>query len=357
MKAVRASARAAFSLPPAVPPSGMARPLAKTREWRNVDLRTFREEIIPCDRPAVLKGLVADWPVVAAKTPRALREYLKAYDTGRPVQTALGPPEIEGRLFYNDDLSGFNFERVSETFDAALNRIIAHLDDEAPPAIYAGAVSTHEAFPGFARDNAMPLLGASVVSRIWASGPVTAPTHYDMSDNIACVVAGRRRFTFFPPEQLANLYVGPLDFTPAGQPTSMVQVAAPDLARFPRYARALEAAEEAELEPGDAVFIPSLWWHNVESLSAFNILVNYWWYDTPPGAASPFSALVHALLAMEAMPARSRTHWRRLFDHYVFRADGDPAVHIPPARRGMLGAITPALAAHIKAMLRRTLDR
>ena len=39
-------------------------------------------------------------------------------------------------------------------------------------------------------------------------------------------------------------------------------------------------AFSAELQPGDAIFIPSLWWHQVESLSAVNGLVNYWWTDT-----------------------------------------------------------------------------
>lgn len=337
----------------------MAEALTKTQEYGCIDLRVFREEIIPRDRPAVLKGLVAHWPAVAEgnKSPEALCAYLKIFDIGRPVQTALGAPAIQGRLFYNADMTGFNFERVTETFQAALSRILAHVGDAAPPAVYAGAVSTYEGFPGFARDNDVGLLDPSVVSRIWASGPVTAPTHYDMSDNIACVVAGRRRFTFFPPDQLPNLYVGPLDFTPAGQPTSMVQVAAPDLARFPRYAEALKAAEVAELEPGDAVFIPNLWWHNVESLSPFNILVNYWWYDTARGPASPFTALVHAVLAMSEMPASRRAAWRQIFDHYAFRSDGDPAAHIPPERRGMLGRMTPQLAASIKQLLRKALER
>src|SRR5206468_367295 len=82
-----------------------------------------------------------------------------------------------------------------------------------------------------------------------------------------------RRFTLFPPEQLQNLYVGPLDFNPAGQAISLVDHAAPDLERFPRYAEALQHAQVAELEAGDAIFIPSMWWHAVEALAPFNALV------------------------------------------------------------------------------------
>jgi hypothetical protein len=332
---------------------------AKSTEWHDVDVAKFRNEIMPRDRPAVLKGLVNDWPAVreGRKSPRALCDYIQTFDLGRPVQTAVGPPAIKGRLFYRDDMRGFNFERINETFQIAVERVLAHMNDAEPPALYAGAVSTADGFPGFARENGLELLDKSIVSRIWAGNAVTAPTHFDMSDNIACVISGRRRFTFFPPEQLPNLYVGPLEFTPAGQPTSMVSVAAPDLNRYPRFAEALAAAESADLGPGDAVFIPNLWWHNVESLDAFNILVNYWWYDAQRGPGSPFAALVHGLLSIKDLPPDRRDAWRRIFDHYVFQTNGEPAAHLAPEHRGMLGNMTPQLANDIRAWLLKGLQR
>ena len=57
-----------------------------------------------------------------------------------------------------------------------------------------------------------------------------------------------RRFTFFPPEQLENLYVGPIDFSPAGQPISLVDILNPDYAKFPKYKNAEDAALFADLE-------------------------------------------------------------------------------------------------------------
>ncbi|MFX7984900.1 cupin-like domain-containing protein, partial [Acinetobacter baumannii] len=88
------------------------------------------------------------------------------------------------------------------------------------------------------------------------------------------VAAGRRRFTVFPPEQLPNLYLGPLDPTPAGQPVSLVDFHQPDFERFPRFRDALAAGEAAELAPGDAVYIPSMWFHHVEGLAPVNLLIN-----------------------------------------------------------------------------------
>jgi hypothetical protein len=334
-------------------------PMKTTAEWQDVDVDKFRNDIYRQDRPAVFRGLVKDWPAVreGRKSPQALCDYIRSFDLGRPIQTAVGPPEIKGRLFYNDSVDGFNYERVHETFQDAIARILSNLNNIAPPAIYAGAVSTAEGFPGFAKENTLPLVNPSVVSRIWAGNAVTAPTHYDTSDNIACVVAGHRRCTFFPPEQLPNLYVGPLEFTPAGQPTSMVRVGAPDMARYPRYAEALAAAESADLGPGDAVFIPNMWWHNIESLDPFNILVNYWWYDGPRGPGSPFTALVYGILSLRDLPASRREIWRRMFDHYVFQTRGDPAEHLPPDRRGMLGRLTRQVIGAAKAWLQNELQR
>lgn len=328
------------------------------RIYANVDRALFEGEIMPREQPAVLKGLVAHWPAVAAgrQSPRALADYLARFDAGRPVKTAVAPPQVQGRLFYRPDMSGFNFERIEESFAASLARILGAMDDDAPPGIYAGAVSG-EAFPGFAGENDSGLLDASVTPRLWASNAVTAPTHYDMSDNIAALVAGRRRFTFFPPDQLPNLYVGPLEFTPAGQPTSLVELAAPDLARFPRFTAALAAAQVAELEPGDAVYIPYMWWHHVESLDRFNLLVNYWWHDGSRGAASAFPALVHAIMAIGALPPARRAHWKVLFDHYAFRTQGDPAPYLAPEHRGMLGRITPQLAQQLRDWLLKAVQR
>ena len=70
----------------------------------------------------------------------------------------------------------------------------------------------------------MPLLDARVEPRVWIGNAVKVNTHFDLVYNIACVAGGRRRFTLFPPEQIDNLYIAPLDFTPSGAPVSLVSV-------------------------------------------------------------------------------------------------------------------------------------
>ncbi len=113
----------------------------------------------------------------------------------------------------------------------------------------------------------------------------------------------------------------------------------------------------AELEPGDAIYIPTLWWHNVEALDPFNILVNYWWRDTPPDTGSAFEAMIHAILTIGSLPDYQRNAWRAMFANYVFRRDGDPAAHLPPAQRGILAEPTPQLRQKIRQFLIRALGR
>lgn len=326
-------------------------------ERSNVTREILRTEIVPAYRPVVLRGFAADWPAVRAgrEGGAAIAAYLKGFDNGAPVEALVGPPEINGRFFYSDAERAVNFERRPGTVSPILDDILDLSEQADPPAIYVGSTPTPRVLPGFAEANCHDLLAVPVEPRIWFGNAVTVQTHYDMADNIAVVVAGRRRFTLFPPEQTANLYVGPLDFTLAGQPISMVRLEAPDLDRYPRFADAAPHGLSAELGPGDALYIPTAWWHHVRSLDALNVLVNYWWRDLPPEAGSPFEVLVHGLLAVRHLPAPQRAAWRAIFDHYLFEANGDPAAHLPDDRKGVLGPLTPRLAQNIRAFLKRAL--
>ena len=177
--------------------------------------------------------------------------------------------------------------------------------------------------------------------------------HFDVADNLALVMAGRRRFILFPPDQTPNLYPGPMDQTPANVPVSMVSLDEPELDRFPRYREAMDAALVAELEPGDAVFIPYLWWHGVQSLGPFNVLMNYWWNRSEIDARHPFGALLHlAYILYRDMPPEHRKGWRALYDHFVFQTGGDPTEALLPGQRYRGGDVDPERVARLKDALR-----
>lgn len=342
-------------------PANSHNPLAPIAEWRGVDAEMFAGTIRPLQRPAVLRGLVADWPAVRAgrRSNRELADQIRGFYTGIGVQMFSGPPQIAGRFLYNDALDGFNFERRQVRLTELLDQLEACADDEAPPALYAGSLSIPVLMPGFAAENRLDgfIHAEKVLHSIWIGNRTRVAPHYDQVDNIACVVGGRRRFLVFPTDQIRNLYVGPLDVTPAGQPVSLVDPSAPDFERHPRFRDALAAAQVAELEPGDAIYIPSLWWHQVEALSPFNVLVNYWWREAPHYFDTPFNTLLHALLSLKSLPPAERARWRDLFDHLIFQVDGEPLSHLPESARGLFGKLTPENAARIRAVLQKSLNR
>jgi hypothetical protein len=249
-------------------------------------------------------------------------------------------------------MTAFNFEYRRMALKEALQQVRSHVDLPSPPSLYIGSTNVDHWLPGFREQNDLPIQHLAPLVSIWIGNQSRVSAHYDFPANIACVVAGHRRVILFPPEQLPNLYVGPLDFTPAGQPISLVDLSAPDYERFPKFREAVKTAQMSVLEPGDAIIVPSMWWHHLEALDAFNVLVNYWWRNSPSYMGPPLSALQHAILGLRDLPEAQRKQWRELFDFYVFNPDPDNFEHIPVAARGVLNPISEQTAQRIRKMLR-----
>jgi hypothetical protein len=339
----------------------MQQPILPILEFTKLDDDAIRREVIGSERPAVLRGLVNAWPVVAVgqRSPAAMVEYLRRFDNGNPVDAIMTPPEVEGRVFYDETMTGFNFVRNRLPITAIAEQVLRYAAFARPPAVAAQSALIRDCLPGFSAENALTVIDGAILPRIWLGNTITTPTHLDEWNNIGCVVSGRRRFTLFPPEQIANLYIGPLDFAPTGAPMSLVSLRDPDFRRFPRFREALAAAVTAELGPGDALFIPPLWWHHVESLEPLNVLVNYWWRGALGAATatdSAFDSLIHSILNLRSLPPATREAWRAIFDHYVFGPQFDVTEHIPEHRHGILGKVSPADAARLRAYLAERLQ-
>jgi len=308
--------------------------------------------------PTVFRGLCSNWPLIAAaEDVEQLERYLLSHYEGAPVTAFIGAPGDEGRIFYNEDITGLNFQQVRTRLDEVLSRIRQAAGQTPAPTVYMGSMALDHCLPSMKAANSLPTHELAASVRIWIGNRSRVAAHHDVMDNIACVCAGRRRFTLFPPEQLVNLYLGPIDLTPAGQQISMVDADDPDLERFPRYADALDQSQWTELEPGDAIYIPSMWWHQVNALSDFNILINHWWRETPDHMGAPGDVLMHALLNLRGLPRRERDAWRCLFDHYVFDPPDDSLDHIPEQSRGILGEADDDSARQWRMILRNRLNR
>ena len=311
------------------------------------------------DTPWIARGLVGDWPIVAAAQSGdgPFLDYLLTFYDDKKVSAFLGEPSIGGRFFYNEALDGFNFVQVDTTLTKITDQLRSLTAEDQPPSLYMGSTNLDHWLPGLSRGNTLPFSLPGALVSLWLGNRSTVAPHFDYPANIACCVAGRRQFTLFPPEQVANLYVGPWDLTPAGQPISLVNIGDPDLEQFPRFEMAMAQAQSAELLPGDAIYIPSLWWHQVESLAGINGLINYWWSRQPATFGSPMDAFNHALLSIKQLPPSERAAWQTLFDYYVFSDSASDRSYWPGDRQDRTREITDPLARQLRAELTNNLRR
>lgn len=304
------------------------------------DRALFESEIVPAGQPVILNGLAADWPAVRAakESPAALGAYLQKHDSRRSVSVSVCPHHEQGHFFYNADLTGLNYVTGQQTLSNLVGWCLAAAGHEGLDSAYLQAQPIDQLAPGMVPELGMSLLDNSIRPRLWIGNTVRTQTHFDYFANIAVHIAGEKTFTLFSPEQTGNLYPGPLDKTPAGVPVSMASLENPDFERYPRLKEAMSNAWRAELEPGDALYIPPLWWHHVQTTGPLNMLVNYWWNPARPDLANPMTALNIAALAWKEMPEYQRQAWRELLNYFVFQDKGDPVAHLPPNAQGLFRA-------------------
>ena len=120
----------------------------------------------------------------------------------------------------------------------------------------------------------------------------------------------------FPPSDAGYLYLN-------GDKSEIVDIDHPNLERFPLFR--LAHGYECLLQPGDVLFIPALWFHNVRSLE-FSVAVNLFWRhlddefydkkdiygnkDVAPAQRS-FQMLDKAIAALKELPEEYRDFYGR----------------------------------------------
>ncbi|HEX8419145.1 MAG TPA: cupin-like domain-containing protein, partial [Sphingomonas sp.] len=226
--------------------------IAGIREIAVADAVELDAQLRESKTPFVVRGLVADWPMVrqGRTSPRAARDYIQRHARDLPFAVSVATPESGGRLFYDDGLA-MNFQMLRAKLPEIFARMDANEGVADAHAIYLASIDIHQFFAGLHEANHVDLAHRKPIASIWMGTPTRVAAHNDVPDNLACVAVGRRRFTLFPRDQFRNLYLGPLDNTPAGRAVSMVDFHNPDFAAHPRFGEALAHAQVAELEAGD----------------------------------------------------------------------------------------------------------
>lgn len=310
----------------------------KTKVLEGIRPDTLTEEILSSSEPIILKDFACDWPIVIAgkKSTHDADKYLRQFYNGNPVTAYYGEPDIKGRVFYNQDYTGFNFRSSKIDLNLVLDKLLENINVGESPTMYVGSTEINQWLPGFGKQNHIPIEQYNPLVSIWIGNQSRVAAHFDFPKNLACSAVGRRRFTLFPPEQVKNLYIGPMEFAPGGQEISVVDFHNPDYDKFPRFKDAVAAAEEAVLEPGDTLFLPSMWWHHVEALTDYNVLLTHWWRESAAFMGRPTNALSLAMLSLRSLSKTERMAWKAIFEHYVFDYEDDQFDYLPEAARGML---------------------
>ncbi|MFT4939791.1 MAG: hypothetical protein ACI88A_002840, partial [Paraglaciecola sp.] len=221
------------------------------------------DELFSLGQPVILKGLVKDWPLVKAgqQSPDKVMEQLELNYSGRPMLVYKGAPDINARFGYDPSCTGFNYSTEKSTIPEVFAAIRSQLNQEEHDYLYINSLMFDEGFPSLSQSHQLAFehpefVNNQPVAKIWLGTESVAAAHFDQPKNIACCVLGKRRFTLFPPEQIDNLYPGPLSPTPGGQVVTLANLSEPDFSRFPRLKNALENAYIADLEPGDGLYYP-----------------------------------------------------------------------------------------------------
>jgi ribosomal protein L16 Arg81 hydroxylase len=221
----------------------------------------FRRRYIEPGIPVIIVGAVEDW---AARRSWSA-EYLAATFGDRAVPVA----SVASRRVENYGTTGIPYR------EEPLRRCIEHLQ----------AATTDHGYAMFLLDECLPELKADLrtpafaprapwsIYKFWMSAADTrTPLHMDLPDNVFMQFVGRKEVRLFSPTQEWRMYRHP-PWSRLPQ-VSRVDAYEPDVARYPRFAKAHPL--HCVVEPGELLYIPRFWWHQVRSLS-FSISVNYWW--------------------------------------------------------------------------------
>jgi hypothetical protein len=231
--------------------------------------QAFLKGYVQANRPVVVQGVMESWRALSGWSWPYLAEFLGEH-AGEVIVSANG--------LYPDYISQPSpMTKVAMTFAELVERMLPEAGAARPPILAPGESYyiygksyLFEAFPELLEDVSMPAcLGTTPVSTTstWISseGCVT-PLHYDLPNTLLCQVRGSKQVHLFDPSHYDRLYLRGARFPGFDnfERQSQVDIHHPDLAAFPEFRRAV--AMEVTLRQGEALFIPSNWFHEVETL-------------------------------------------------------------------------------------------
>lgn len=211
------------------------------------------ERYVCGSRPLVLTDVAKDWPAMSRWSPADLRARFGHLDVEIQAERNADPRYEENKLQHRQTARLADFvDRVlaggpTNDYYMTANNEALRRPEFAPLLQDIGTLH--------------PICDRAELPRLssfWFGPAGTrTPLHHDTIMLMHTQVVGRKRWRFISPLETPKLYNFNNVFSP-------VDVDRPDLARYPLFAQV--TVLEVIAEPGDTVFLPLGWWHQVSSL-------------------------------------------------------------------------------------------
>ena len=204
-------------------------------------------------RPLVLTDVAADWPAMQRWSPADLKARFGHLDIEIQAERNADPRYEENKLQHRHTARLADFvDRVlaggptNDYYMTANNEALRRPE-------FAPLLADIGTLPSICDRAELPRL-----SSFWF-GPAgtNTPLHHDTIMLFHTQVVGRKRWRFISPLESPKLYNFNNVFSP-------IDIDRPDLARYPLFSQV--KVLEVVAEPGDTVFLPLGWWHQVTSL-------------------------------------------------------------------------------------------
>lgn len=218
-------------------------------------------------KPVIIEGMLTKWPAITQWNTNYFREQIGNVIVPLRVKPQSAPP-------------GYFAGKPDEKLPLKQMQLAKYLDlieTGRSTDVYLSGVSIPDFFPSLENDIPnLPYINTTgkIKKQLWLGIKGTvAPLHCDIWDNFLCQVSGTKRLVLFDSRDTSCLY--PYSSFSKAPHISKMNIDSVDTNEFPRFKEVV--GYEGIIEPGDVLFMPAGWWHQVWTLDE-SISVNFWWF-------------------------------------------------------------------------------
>jgi ribosomal protein L16 Arg81 hydroxylase len=236
--------------------------------FSNLDLSVFKQHYLTEKKPVIITDSVK-WEAINKWTPSYFENL---YSSKKVALTVFNP---------NINMPG---DEIKVLMPEAIKIIYSNLDKNKKH--YLMQRSLHQEFPELVGDIDYPIYADKnnkhTVNFWFGEAGTNTKPHYDYSHNFLAQIMGVKRVRLFAPSDSRTMYPYSIDHTvvmdgvhhPAVQASRVADIDCLDKSNFQEFNN--NTLFEGNLNPGDILFIPAGWWHEVKSLDVA-MSVNFWW--------------------------------------------------------------------------------